>query len=165
EQGWLPINTVICGDLANGSDTRFLFSFGPFDQLAPGDTLSFTVAFVIGETLHVDPLNLAQDPNMTDPDRFYANLDFSSLVQNASIAQELYNDNFFVFLPGDVTSDEAVDIADVVYLINHIFIGGAPPSPLRVADVNRDCVVDIEDVVYLINYLFLNGPPPQVGCA
>jgi hypothetical protein len=165
EEGWLPVNEQVCGDLANGYDTRFLFSFGPFDQLAPGDSLSFVVAFVIGESLHVDPLNLAKDPNMRDPDRFYANLDFSSLVQNALVAQELYNDNFFVFLPGDVTSDQKVDVADVVYLINYMFIGGPPPSPLKVGDVNRDCVVDIEDAIYLIKYLFLNGPSPQVGCA
>jgi hypothetical protein len=54
---------------------------------------------------------------------------------------------------------------DVVYLINYIFIGGPPPSPLKAGDVNRDCEVDLEDVVYLIKHLFLNGPPPQVGCA
>ena len=91
EEGWLPPNMQICGDLANGYDTRFLLSFGPFDQIAPGDSLSFAVAFVIGETLHVDPLNLAQDPGMTDPDRFYANLNFSNLVQNALTAQTLYD--------------------------------------------------------------------------
>jgi len=165
EEGWLPVNETMCEDLANGKDIRFLLSFGPFDQIAPGDSLIFAVAFVIGETLHVDPLNLAVDPNMVDPDRFYANLNFSSLVQNAQVAQELYNDNFFVFFPGDVTGDEKVNIADAVYLINYVFIGGDPPSPLKAGDVNRDCTLDIEDVVYLINYLFLNGPPPQVGCA
>jgi hypothetical protein len=165
EEGWLPVNEQMCGDLANGYDTRFLFSFGPFDQLAPGESLSFAVAFVIGETLHVDPRNLAHDPNMTHPDTFYAHLNFSSLVQNALVAQELYNDNFFVFFPGDVTSDETVNITDVVCLLNYMFVGGPPPSPLKVGDVNRDCLVDLADAVYLINYLFLNGPPPQVGCA
>jgi len=165
EEGWLHVNESYCGELANGYDTRFLFSFGPFNEVAPGESLIFAVAFVIGETLHVDPLNLAVDPNMTDPDRFYANLNFSSLVQNALIAQELYNDNFFVFLPGDVTSDEKVNSADVVYLINYLFKGGPPPSPLKVGDVDRDCVVNSADVAYLINYLFQKGPPPQVGCA
>lgn len=165
EEGWLHVNESLCGELANGYDTRFLFSFGPFNEVVPGESLIFAVAFVIGETLHVDPLNLAVDPNMTDPDRFYANLDFSSLVQNALIAQELYDDNFFVFLPGDVTSDEKVNSADVVHLINYLFKGGPPPSPLKVGDVNRDCVVNSADITHLINYLFRNGPPPQVGCA
>ena len=165
DEGWLPVNETMCEDLANGFDTRFLFSFGPFDEISPGDSLLCVLAYVIGETLHVDPLNFAQNFDPADPNEFYANLNFSSLVQNAQVAQELYEDNFFVFLPGDGNSDEAVDIADVVYLINYIFIGGEPPSPLKVGDVNRDCVVDLEDVVYLVNYLFLNGPPPQVGCA
>jgi hypothetical protein len=165
EEGWLPVNQTVCGDLADGWDTRFLLSFGPFDQITPGDSLIFAVAFVIGEALHVDPLNFAQNFNPTNPDEFYANLDFSSLAQNALVAQELYEDNFSVFFPGDGNGDEAVDIADVVYLIIHLFIGGPPPSPPKAGDVNRDCVVDIQDAVYLINYLFLNGPPPQVGCA
>jgi hypothetical protein len=165
DEGWLFVNEQMCGDLANGYDTRFLFSFGPFNQIASGESLSFAVAFVIGETLHVDPLNLAHDPNVTHPDSFYAHLNFSNLVQNALVAQELYNDNFFVFFPGDVTSDQKVNVVDVVYSINYIFIGGPPPSPLKAGDVNRDCEVDLEDVVYLIKHLFLNGPPPQVGCA
>jgi hypothetical protein len=162
EEGWLPPNDS-CNDFADGKDIRFLISFGPFDQLGPGESLLCVLAYVIGETLHVDPNNGQNLPN--NPDTFYAHLNFSSLVQNAQIAQELYNDNFFVFLPGDVNSNGVVNIEDVVYLLNYVFIGGPPPSPLKSGDVNRDCVVDIEDVVYLINYFFINGPPPQVGCA
>ncbi|MBI5215290.1 MAG: hypothetical protein HY960_06015 [Ignavibacteriae bacterium] len=33
------------------NDTRFLLSFGPFEELKPGDTLRFTVAFVVGNDL------------------------------------------------------------------------------------------------------------------
>jgi hypothetical protein len=165
DEGWLPRNDAMCTDLSDGLDTRFLFSFGPLDQIAPAESLSFAVAFVIGESLHVDPLNFIENFSADDPSEFQSNLDFSGLVQNALIAQELYDDSFFVFLPGDVTGDEHVTVADVIYLINHIFHGGDPPSPLKVADVNRDCILDIEDVVYLIKYLFLSGRPPQVGCA
>jgi hypothetical protein len=92
EEGWLPVNEQMCGDLANGYDTRFLLSFGPFDQLVPGDSLSFAVAYVIGDTLHVDPCNLAHDPNMTHPDSFYAKLYFGDLVKNALKAESLYCD-------------------------------------------------------------------------
>ncbi len=161
-QGWLPPNEI-CDELAYGTDTRFLLSLGPFDELSPGESLVCVLAYVIGETLHVDPNNGQNLPD--NPDAFYANLDFSSLVQNALIAQELYDDNFLVFFPGDVTGDQQVNIADAICLINYLFLSGSPPSPLKVGDVNRDCVVDVEDVVYLMNYLFLNGPRPQVGCA
>jgi PKD repeat protein len=63
---------------------------------------------------------------------------------------------------GDVNEDCAVNVADVVCLINYLFISGPEPSLLPAADVNSDQVVNVTDVVYLINYLFISGPPP--GC-
>jgi hypothetical protein len=69
-----------------------------------------------------------------------------------------------IFTCGDTNGDGTIDSADVVYLINYLFIGGPEPVPdLCVGDVNGDGVVNISDVVYLINYLFINEPPPG-GC-
>jgi hypothetical protein len=53
-----------------------------------------------------------------------------------------------------------INIADVVYLLNYLFTGGAAPEPLEAGDANCDAQVNIADVVYLINYLFIGGPPP-----
>jgi len=65
------------------------------------------------------------------------------------------------FLCGDANKDGVVDIGDVVYLINYLFINGPSPVPiLHAGDANCDEVVDVSDVVYLINYLFINGPQP-----
>jgi uncharacterized delta-60 repeat protein len=64
-------------------------------------------------------------------------------------------------LRGDVNGDGEIDIADVVSLINYLFLSGPAPQPLEVGDVNCDRVVDITEVVYLINYLFIDGPPPD----
>ncbi len=100
DEGWLP-PSPFCPDLANGYDVRFLLSFGPFDQIVPGDSLTFAVAYIMGENLHVDPSNLLVDPNMTDPDRFYSNLDFSDLVRNALVAESLYYNEVFNRAPGD----------------------------------------------------------------
>jgi hypothetical protein len=58
-----------------------------------------------------------------------------------------------------------VNITDVVYLINYLFINGPPPAPLPSGDPNNDCIISVADVVYLINYLFIVGPAPQQGCA
>jgi hypothetical protein len=66
------------------------------------------------------------------------------------------------YLRGDANGDGVIDIADVVYLINYLFIDGLVPDPLWLGDANCDGVVDIGDVVYLLNYLFLGGPAP--GC-
>jgi hypothetical protein len=66
------------------------------------------------------------------------------------------------YICGDVTCDGEVDIADVMYLINYLFIGGSAPNPLVAGDANSDGAVDVADVMYLINYLFIGGSPP--GC-
>jgi hypothetical protein len=65
------------------------------------------------------------------------------------------------FLRGDANADWKVDVTDVVYLINYLFINGPPPNPVERADCNCDHLVNVTDVVYLINFLFINGPPPQ----
>jgi hypothetical protein len=64
-------------------------------------------------------------------------------------------------LRGDVNRDGVISMADIVYLINYLFIGGPAPDPLELGDVNCDGVVNGADVVYLINYLFIGGPPPS----
>jgi hypothetical protein len=66
----------------------------------------------------------------------------------------------FVF--GDANGDGVINIADVVYLINYLFIHGPAPVPLAAGDANCDGVVSSADIVYLINYLFVGGPAP--GC-
>ncbi len=59
------------------------------------------------------------------------------------------------FIKGDVNGDGIVDIADIVYLINYLFLGTSAPDPLESGDANCDGVVDVADVISLINYLFL----------
>jgi parallel beta-helix repeat protein len=61
---------------------------------------------------------------------------------------------------GDVNQDGVINTADVVYLINYLFIHGPVPDPLYVGDCNCDEVINSADVIYLINYLFVGGPPP-----
>ena len=66
-------------------------------------------------------------------------------------------------LPGDVNSDEAVTVSDVVYLVNYLFRDGPPPEFLPSGDVNTDCQITIVDAVYVVNYLFRSGPSPRPG--
>ena len=64
------------------------------------------------------------------------------------------------FARGDVNADGEIDAADVIYLINYLFLGGSEPQPWESGDANCDGEVDVSDVLYLINYLFLGGSPP-----
>ncbi len=62
---------------------------------------------------------------------------------------------------GDVNKDGIIDVADVMYLINYLFIGGSAPDPLWLGDATCDDVVDVADVMNLINYLFIGGSAPS----
>jgi M6 family metalloprotease-like protein len=66
------------------------------------------------------------------------------------------------FLPGDANADGVINSADIIYLINYLFVGGPAPDPLEAGDLNCDGIINSADVTYLINYLFVGGPPP--GC-
>jgi hypothetical protein len=68
----------------------------------------------------------------------------------------------YVYICGDVTGDGVIDAADVVYLINYLYIHGPALVPLQAGDVNCDGTIDAADAVYLTNYLYIHGPPP--GC-
>jgi hypothetical protein len=115
DDGWLPVNAQMCSDLANGFDTRYLLSFGPFDEIGPGESLLITIGYIAGDNFHVNPTNLATDPNMTDPDEFYANLNFSDFETNATWAAKVYDNPIPDVSPcGDGTPD---------------FKGPPPPPP------------------------------------
>lgn len=72
---------------------------------------------------------------------------------------------FSTWVFGDANGDSAVDINDVVYLTNYLFVDGPAPRPPASGDSNRDCIVNVLDIVYLINYVFVDGPAPLKGCA
>jgi hypothetical protein len=63
------------------------------------------------------------------------------------------------FVRGDANSDGAVDVADAVTILEHLFAGGAAPCRSAL-DTNNSAGVDIADAVYLLAFLFSHGPPP-----
>ncbi len=69
-----------------------------------------------------------------------------------------------VYLCGDSNNDSSINVGDAVFLINFIFNGGTPPSPMCQADANGDKTVNIGDAVYLINHIFSGGAGPVSPC-
>ena len=86
------------------------------------------------------------------------------LADDASVPEEgesaSYGYGCLPCLRGDVNYDNETNIADVVFLVNYLFISGPAPDPIECGDVNCDGYVNVSDVIYLINYLFIDGPPP-----
>jgi len=73
---------------------------------------------------------------------------------------------YLAYLSGDANGDGVINVTDVVYLINYLFLvpPGPAPQPWAAGDANCDGTINITDVVYLINYLFLVPPGPPPGC-
>jgi hypothetical protein len=70
-----------------------------------------------------------------------------------------------IAVTGDVNGDNLVTSADIIWMVNHIFKGGAPPMPCPAAgDVNCDGVLNSADIIVLVNFVFKSGPPPCNVC-
>ncbi len=64
------------------------------------------------------------------------------------------------FLCGDVNADAAVNVLDIVFLINHKFKDGPAPVPMASGDINGDGTINILDILGLIDYKFKGGAAP-----
>jgi parallel beta-helix repeat protein len=64
------------------------------------------------------------------------------------------------FIYGDANGDDAINVADAVFLINFVFRGGQAPDPLESGDANCDADANVADAVHLINFIFKGGLAP-----
>jgi hypothetical protein len=109
--------------------------------------------FIVGET---DSLKVAKDCGC-HPVVYFAIKGLDSRPNASEIS------NIVRFKCGDVNGDGLINVTDVVYLINYLFISGPPPAPMATGNANCDGSVNVSDVVYLINSLFVSGSPPPCG--
>jgi hypothetical protein len=92
-EGWLP-RPSNAANIADGFDTRYLLSFGPFD-ISPGEVLPLTFAYIFGDNVHTRPDNFSKYYNMSAPEDFYNTLDFSEISTNSKWASWIFdNPNF-----------------------------------------------------------------------
>ena len=68
--------------------------------------------------------------------------------------------NFNVFLRSDCNSDNLVNIADGIYLLNFLFQGGPAPTCDDACDSDDDADLAVNDAIYIFNYQFNEGPAP-----
>ena len=96
--GWIP-PTTNASEIADGYDTRYLLSFGPFD-IQPGEVLPITLAYIAGEDFHSDCEAYDNLFDANSPERFYEYFDFDDLGKNSMWASWIY-DNPGVDSDGD----------------------------------------------------------------
>ena len=124
QDGWLP-PTDYCDDIADGYDTRFLLSFGPFNLL-PDDSIYFTIALVMGDNVHVEPDDFEKYFDDKNPLVFFNKLDFSDLINNVNVAEAYYNQ----YIRGltDITGEQ-----DDNELPKRFYLSNNYPNPFNVS--------------------------------
>jgi len=97
DEGWLPRDPQ-SPNFADGYDTRYLLSFGPFN-IEPGEVLPISFAYVAGDNFFSD-CEAFDNFDSQHPENYYSTLDFSDLGKNAVWASWIY-DNPGVDTDGD----------------------------------------------------------------
>jgi hypothetical protein len=64
------------------------------------------------------------------------------------------------YVCGDADGNKAVDLLDIVFMIDNKFKEGPLPDPIVSVDVNNDGFYDLLDIIYMIDNKFKDGPEP-----
>jgi len=88
-QSWLP-PAADAEDYADGHNSIYLFSFGPFD-VPPDSTLPVTLAYIGGEDFHHDPRAFIDLFNPRNPYPYMNQLNFNNLGVNSIWAEWIYD--------------------------------------------------------------------------
>jgi hypothetical protein len=137
----------------------------------PNDVVRYTLEYSTSEvfnpdsTVLIDSLtensySLSGLLNQGVPERYYWRVRAFDRFGFILWAERIFTFEVSAYLAGDANSDQSVDAADIISLLNFLFRSGTPPYPLEAGDANCDEEVGPADVVYLINYLFRGGSEP-----
>ncbi len=156
DKGYLsPPRPGMATDIANGFDTRYLLSFGPFN-VEPGDTLPITIAFVAGENFHVNPRDFIDNFDAYYPDQYYNTLNFKDFSNNSRWAYWVYDnpgvdtdengdsgryvwscrvdDSILYFTETDPPPDDMLELCDKYFYtgdgVPDFKAAGPPPPPI-----------------------------------
>ncbi|MCP4568623.1 MAG: hypothetical protein GY841_13685 [FCB group bacterium] len=159
-EGWMN-PPARAEDFADGHNSIYLFSFGPFD-VAPGETLPVTLAYVGGEDFHHDPDAFEDLYQPHNPGPYQDQLDFTSLGLNATWADWIYDnpgydtdnngdsggflwkcewaDSTAYYTEDEFPDDSSSDLCEKVFISGDDepdFRGAAPP-PAPILNVSTD---------------------------
>lgn len=65
---------------------------------------------------------------------------------------------------GDINNDLQMDIADLLFLVEHMFNFGPAPPIWQSADLDCSTEVDIGDLLFMVEFMFGSPPGPFPGC-
>ncbi|MGE3424793.1 MAG: VWA domain-containing protein [Dehalococcoidia bacterium] len=64
------------------------------------------------------------------------------------------------FIRANCNDDGIVNVADIIFIINYLFLNGPEGPCFDACDANDDGRLDLGDAMFIANYQFFNGPLP-----
>lgn len=154
--------TDIDQQLALPENQRFLHIHGPIDSTNGGHNFGWSWHFVPDQWLMAEnSIELCDGrPSIVETDlQNYLHVVGSYCPWASYVFVEL--DGCCVGSTGNINGNAGVDIADLTFLIDHLFINLLPLACPAKGNIDGDSggVVDIADLTVLIDHLFINFPP------
>lgn len=156
------LNQIVPGSLFMPDDTITFFDV----YLSPGgNRLTIDIAVLTDSATVNGGGSIVIFPMVTvangETDIVIAGIDVRDRFNNSIPVQGI--DGWIKVCPlvGDVNASGGVDVADVTYLVDYLFRGGPPPTPMLAGDT--DCSgepefpVNVADLTTLVDYLFRGG--------
>ncbi|MFQ5653576.1 MAG: hypothetical protein ACE5GW_02450 [Planctomycetota bacterium] len=152
-----PINCTISGTILtatwtpDGAQEYLVFVNGQLVQILPGSASSFS--FDSPDAPITVCIEGCEGPELFDLNGDGTPDPFARIRCKACCTAAKY-------AAGDCNADLSFDLADPVFQLEFIFLGGPAPACEDACDSNDDSQADIADAVWSLSALFLGGPPP-----
>jgi hypothetical protein len=72
--------------------------------------------------------------------------------------------DFWSWTLGDVNHNHDCTLADVMFLVDYLFISETPIVPRKAGDVTSDCDITLGDVMRMVDHLFVSKAELKAGC-
>ena len=128
-------------------------------ELTPGDGAILRIDFQINGTDKSDTTYLRFETYNNTPLELTT---YSGSYQPTIANGEVFIGGCCVGLRGNIDNDSenVIDVADLVFMVDYQFRNGDAPVCLDEADLVIDGVVDVADLVFMVDYQFRNGDAP-----
>lgn len=175
-KGWLapPANAV---EISNGGHDKTAFgsfgrlallSVGPFD-LSPGQSIPFTVAVFVGEKLHRNSTNFAENFDPLNPEVYYDNLNFSGMIETATWARWVFdNPGFDTNGDGFRGQYRLCPGGEVTTVDTTMFIDSSGPTPDTLYVIDTFITILEDDTIWITgdgipDFRGISAPPsPEI---
>ncbi|MDH3939099.1 MAG: hypothetical protein OEV68_17410, partial [candidate division Zixibacteria bacterium] len=165
----------------SGSNSLWVHPGGGFDPEELDSLMTAREGYVLSDSLDADlysMMTFKSGYTLTPTKTLWvykclitSRLGYAAFIASAQECHDWYYEYFVSGLIGpccipplrgnvDYDGADAIDISDLVYLVDFMFAGGQEPPCFEEADINGDGVIDISDLVWFVDFMFSFGAPP-----